>query len=1101
MIHRMFIQRLLAVAASVAAGGVMALTAPAAAQASQAGPVTATQHKSAAAPAKALPSRQETSASNGDARRSCAATARPGYATCFAMYRTNVKPRKGILADSAPSGYGPSDLHSAYNLPSATAGNGQTVALVDAYDNPGAEADLAVYRQQYGLPPCTTANGCFEKVNQKGQQYGYPAANSSWAEEESLDVDMVSAACPNCHIILIEASSTSFKNLGTAVNEAVAMGAKYVSNSYGTSYTNKPGSGESPNELAWDARYYNHPGVAVTASAGDSGYGVHYPAVSQYVTAVGGTSLTQDSTVPRGWTEAVWDNSSGGPGSGCSKFEPKPAWQRDSGCANRTVADVSADADPNTGVAVYDSSIGGWHVFGGTSVASPLIAATYALAGTPVGGTYPSSYPYADPAALNDITAGNNGTCTPLYLCSAGPGYDGPTGLGTPDGVAAFTAGPRGDLAGQVTSAATGKPVTGATVTADGTSVTTDSQGDYDLPLPAGSYTVTTGAYAYNPATSNSVAITQGATTTQNVALTPQPAVTINGKITDGSGQGWPLYAKITASGVPGTVYTSPYTGRYTLTVLPSQAYTVRIASVSPGYPTVTRKITVGTSTVRKNIALPTDLTPDVGCTAPGYQTAGTTEQFTAWTGSTPQDGWTVTDNNGSGQTWVFGNDPTREGEPPGSDGQFAIADSNYYSNSPIDTSLTSPVENLSSVASPGIAFNTWFWSGGAAAEVDLSLDGGTTWTTVWLQTAGTVEGTVDIPIPQAAGQSDVQIRFTYNTGTTSDDWWWSLDNVLIGGCTPVPGGLVAGTVTDANTGQGIAGATVTGTGDPPQTATTAVTPEAGLYELFSPATGKQQLTATDTNNYQAQPKTIAVTTGNVTKADFRLQAGDLSLSPGSLSSTVLLGKSATQDLRVTNTGTVAASFTIAAQDGGFTSLTQPATKATARRAEPAGSTGTSWLSASPAQGQVAPGGSVTVAVTLASGGTDAGQPGTYTAQLVLSTDTPYTPAAAVTMTVTPSKTWGEITGTVSGAACNGSTAPIAGSTVEITSWASDYSLTTDAGGGYVWWLNKNNNPLTVIASMDGWQPQQQKVKITAGQAATVNFTLQPAQACNSKRR
>jgi subtilase family serine protease len=340
--------------------------------------------------------------------------------------RTNVASRRGIAPHLTPAGYGPADLQSAYALPSASAGSGQTVAIVDAFDDPNAEADLAIYRSQFGLSPCTTANGCFSKVDQNGGT-NYPAPDAGWAEEISLDLDMVSAICPNCNILLVEASSNSISDLGTAVNEAVALGAGFVSNSYGGSEY----SGETSDESA----FYNHPGVAVTASSGDSGFGVEFPAASQFVTAVGGTSLTPDSSA-RGWSETAWS----GAGAGCSAFEPKPSWQADSGCANRTVADVSAVADPNTGVAVFDDFGGdpGWEVFGGTSVASPIIASVFALAGTPAPGTYPSSDPYANPGALNDVTSGSDGSCSPSYLCTAGPGYDGPTGLGTPNGATAF---------------------------------------------------------------------------------------------------------------------------------------------------------------------------------------------------------------------------------------------------------------------------------------------------------------------------------------------------------------------------------------------------------------------------------------------------------------------------------------------------------------------------------------------------------------------------------------------------------------------------------------------------------------------------------------
>ncbi len=290
---------------------------------------------------------------------------------------------------------------------------------------PNAESDLGVYRSQFGLAACTTANGCFRKVDQHGGTK-YPKSNGSWAQEISLDLDMVSAICPNCHILLVEASSNSNANLQAAVDEAASLGANEISNSYGgTEY-----SGEVS-----DQSHYNHPGIAITASSGDSGFGVQFPAASRYVTAVGGTSLNKANTA-RGWSETAWS----GAGSGCSAYITKPSWQSDAGCSQRTVADVAADADPNTGVSVYDSfkfqGVSGWLVFGGTSVASPIIASVYALAGNAGSVTYSSSA-YSHPSSLFDVTSGSNGTCG-TYLCTAGPGYDGPTGNGTPNGTGAF---------------------------------------------------------------------------------------------------------------------------------------------------------------------------------------------------------------------------------------------------------------------------------------------------------------------------------------------------------------------------------------------------------------------------------------------------------------------------------------------------------------------------------------------------------------------------------------------------------------------------------------------------------------------------------------
>ncbi|WEO97157.1 putative Ig domain-containing protein [Streptomyces sp. FXJ1.172] len=362
------------------------------------------------------------------------ATAEPGHASCFAQRRTDIKQRlASALAAATPSGLSPANLHSAYNLPTS-AGSGMTVGIVDAYNDPNAESDLATYRSTYGLSACTKANGCFKQVSQTGSTTSLPTNDSGWAGEEMLDIDMVSAVCPNCSIVLVEANSATDSDLGIAENEAVSLGAKFVSNSWGGS--------ESSAQTSEDSQYFKHPGVAITVSAGDSGYGAEYPATSQYVTAVGGTALTTASN-SRGWSESVWNTSSTeGTGSGCSAYDPKPSWQTDTGCSTRMEADVSAVADPATGVAVYDTYGGsGWAVYGGTSASSPIIASVYALAGTPGASDYPAKYPYSHTSNLYDVTSGSNGSCSTSYFCTARTGYDGPTGWGTPNGTAAFTSG------------------------------------------------------------------------------------------------------------------------------------------------------------------------------------------------------------------------------------------------------------------------------------------------------------------------------------------------------------------------------------------------------------------------------------------------------------------------------------------------------------------------------------------------------------------------------------------------------------------------------------------------------------------------------------
>ena len=359
--------------------------------------------------------------------------------SCYALIRTNVKQRPGIFFGShAPTGfgYGRPQLVSAYKLPSKS--KVLNVAVVDTYNDPKAVSDFNFYRKSWGLPACNskTKAGCLTVTNQKGAASPLPknAGSSGWDVEESLDVDMVAAICPTCHVFLVEASAPTTADLGTGVDSAVkVLGAKFVSNSYGGSQ----GSG-NPSQ---DKKYYEHAGDAIVASAGDNGYGVSYPAASQYVTSVGGTTLTKGGG-SRGWTETVWGSSGGGEGtgSGCSKFEAKPKWQTHSGCSHRIDNDVSADANPNTGVAIYNTySQGGWLEVGGTSVSSPVITSIYALADSIKAGSFPSSYSYSHTKDLYDITKGANGSCTPAFLCHAEKGYDGPTGNGTPNGLGAFT--------------------------------------------------------------------------------------------------------------------------------------------------------------------------------------------------------------------------------------------------------------------------------------------------------------------------------------------------------------------------------------------------------------------------------------------------------------------------------------------------------------------------------------------------------------------------------------------------------------------------------------------------------------------------------------
>ncbi|MBV8298187.1 MAG: peptidase S8 [Candidatus Eremiobacteraeota bacterium] len=323
-----------------------------------------------------------------------------GQAACTMAVNTNVPPvANAALPAAAIPGLHPADLQSAYGLPSQNAGG--TVAVVDAFDDPTAESDLAVYRAAFGLPACTSTNGCFRKVDQRGQTGAYPATNVAWAQETALDLEMVSAACPRCSILLVEADSASLDDLGAGVDTAAAYGAAAISNSYYAI--------EWKTESNEDV-HYRHNGIAVTASSGDRGY-PSYPAASRYVTAVGGTTLTGG---PGNWTEAPWKYT----GHGCSAMIWRPRWQPGP-CRGRSAVDMAAIADPQTGVATFSTQGGGWFVAGGTSVGAPLVAAAYALSGVPAGPWFS----YARPTGFHPIGGG---------------GYQPITGLGSPNGVVAL---------------------------------------------------------------------------------------------------------------------------------------------------------------------------------------------------------------------------------------------------------------------------------------------------------------------------------------------------------------------------------------------------------------------------------------------------------------------------------------------------------------------------------------------------------------------------------------------------------------------------------------------------------------------------------------
>ena len=413
------------------------------------------------------------------------------------------------------------------------------MALVDAYNDPNAESDLKAYDEEFSLPECTAANGCFKQVNQNGEAGNPPFPKTAkelesarkgsrsarkeaeeatgWGLEISLDIEVAHATCESCEVLLVESNSPTYGNLEAAEKSAAALGASEISNSWAG-----PEEGETP-ELE-STSPFNDPGIVITAAAGDDGYlnwdaenasesgYANFPASSPHVVAVGGTRLSLGTS--SAWDgETVW-NGDGAGGGGCSVVFTAQPWQQNLanwsavGCGTkRAVADVSADADPYTGVAVHDTSpeceyryeeakvkhVLYWCTIGGTSLASPLIASTFALAGGANGVEYPAKTLYENEAkssgSLHDITTGSNGECTKPFaetgltgcttaeeakscaseaICLAGTGYDGPTGAGTPDGIDAFKPGPPTVVTGAAYVISQTSVTLGATVNPNG---------------------------------------------------------------------------------------------------------------------------------------------------------------------------------------------------------------------------------------------------------------------------------------------------------------------------------------------------------------------------------------------------------------------------------------------------------------------------------------------------------------------------------------------------------------------------------------------------------------------------------------------------------
>ena len=646
-----------------------------------------------------------------------------------------------------------------------------------------------------------------------------------------------------------------------------------------------------------------------------------------------------------------WSN--GNSGSACDSAGAPGEYQQSYAAGNHTISRVIAssssrgpgvdgDVKPNIsapGTAVRSSIPGdGYAAFTGTSMAAPHVSGSVALmweAAPSLVGDIDATRALLDGAATDseDLQCGGTAEDNNVY------------GEGFLDVYSSVDAAPRGDsgvLKGTVTDATDSDPIDGADVDVTGTterSTTTDAAGLYRLNLLAGTYDISVSAFGYLPESVTGVDVPAATETVQDLELDPAPSVAVSGTVTDGSGHGWPLYAKVEVNGTPVSTFTDPATGDYSLSLPSGSSYDITVTSQYDGYVPATETV---------DLTTPGDKTQDFAvtvnvndCLAPGYEVEydGLLEGFD---GTEIPAGWTTEDNLGNGQVWQF-NDPGARGNLTGGEGNFAIIDSDEYgSGQSQDTSMISPVFDLTGVETPVLEFaNDYNDLGAEQADVDLSVDGGTTWTNVWRQTAD-LRGpsTVRVPVPDAANQTAVQLRFHYYVGTF--DWWWEVDDVFVGDrrCVPVDGGLVFGNVSDATEGAALNGAKVTSDDAPDESATAAATPDDdaiadGFYWMFSSLTGEHPFTA-EKSGYESKTAQVPVEADSATQADFVLGAGHLVVEPTELSTLVTLGGSAEKTFDITNDGTGAAEIEIGEQEGDFEILQADGDKTTSQETQTA---------------------------------------------------------------------------------------------------------------------------------------------------------------------
>ncbi|MPZ53367.1 MAG: S8 family serine peptidase, partial [Acidimicrobiia bacterium] len=558
---------------------------------------------------------------------------------------------------------------------------------------------------------------------------------------------------------------------------------------------------------------------------------------------------------------------------------------------------------------------GSYNTITGTSMASPHVSGSVAL----MWSVAPQLIGDIDNTRdMLDLTAVD----TENLSCGGTPEKNNVWGEGKLDIYSAIEMAPRGNaglVAGVVASAQDGGPLGGATVTITGGAdrvLTTADDGSYSTPLAAGEYLIEVAVYGYETG-SETVVVEDGVTSTVDFDLVAAPTVTVSGTVTDGSGQGWPLYARVDIEGFPnGPVFSDPETGVFQVELLENVEYDMAVTV--DGYAVQSRAVSLPESANAQDFQM--TIAPDV-CEAPGYAETEPPLSET-FDDETLPEGWTVIDHVGNGEQWAFDNPGGRD-NMSGGEGGFAILDRSFYGSGTTQNSdLVTPMLDMSDAVSPKLAFNHDFRNviSSGTARIDLTVDGGETWQVLWQET-GSKRGprVLELPIPQAAGKAEVQIRFNY---AVSLGYWWQLDNVTVTDCSPVTGGLITGQVTDVHTGAPVNGATIALDDDPAATTEAFATPDDpglgdGFYILFSPTSGPTAVTATG-DLYETTTETVEVVQGEVVTQSFELGSGQLKVTPGSVETSVVLGDSATADVELANNGTSNVTFQVKERTGAF---------------------------------------------------------------------------------------------------------------------------------------------------------------------------------------